>query len=65
MGNSDEEVTPTPKQGDIVTFTYTANYGTAPINPKIIRIRSDVTWENVIHLPKDLDGITLKQSTFI
>lgn len=35
--------------GDIVTFSYD-NYSRkeVPVNPKIIRIRSDMSWQDVI-----------------
>jgi hypothetical protein len=39
---------PKPKKGDIVTFEF--DYGTrtvAPANPKITRIRKDLSWEEV------------------
>ena len=38
-----------PKKGDVVTFTYD-NYTTksVPLNPRISRIRTDMTWEEAI-----------------
>lgn len=38
-----------PKRGDIVSFSYdNFSQRSLPVNPKILRIRTDVTWENVV-----------------
>jgi hypothetical protein len=38
------------KKGDVVTVAF-ENYSrkSIPVNPKITRIRKDMTWENVLH----------------
>lgn len=38
-----------PKIGDVITFTYD-NYSrrAAPINPKLQRIRFDISWEQIL-----------------
>jgi hypothetical protein len=39
-----------PKTGDIVTFEHDAfSRRDVPINPKIVRIRKDMNWENVVY----------------
>ena len=40
----------TLREGDVVMFTYD-NYSryAVPINPRIYRVRTDVTWEHVVH----------------
>ena len=51
-----------PKRGDIVTFTYqNVTQRSIPSSPKIIRIRTDVTWEQVLRnaglpQPQKLNG---------
>lgn len=37
-----------PKKGDVVTFSYD-NYTSlgVPVNPKIVQIRTDVSWEQL------------------
>jgi hypothetical protein len=38
-----------PKQGDVVTFSHdVSSRRLVPMNPKIFRIRSDVSWEDVL-----------------
>ena len=39
---------PTPSVGDIVSFSYESRARTeVPVNPKIYRIRSDISWDNL------------------
>lgn len=41
---------PRPLLGDIVTFSYDSFARRAvPVNPKISRIRIDISWEHVTH----------------
>lgn len=45
-----DKLNPQPIPGDIVTFSY--QYYTkllAPVNPKIERIRRDVSWAEILH----------------
>jgi signal peptidase I len=38
-----------PKRGDIVTFTYeTYSRRDVPVNPKLLRVRKDVSWESIV-----------------
>lgn len=38
-----------PKRGDVVTFSYSGfSRSSIPIQPKIFRIREDITWEDVL-----------------
>lgn len=40
---------PVVKVGEIVTFTYeTSSRRSVPTNPKITRVRSDVSWDDVV-----------------
>lgn len=40
---------PTPKVGEIVTFSYEMNSRRdMPINPKIYRVRTDVVWDDMV-----------------
>lgn len=36
-----------PKRGDVVTFTYD-NFVSVPINPRILRVREDMSWAEVL-----------------
>jgi hypothetical protein len=41
---------PPPAIGDVVTFSYESHARRdLPVNPKIFRIRTDVTWEEVVY----------------
>lgn len=41
---------PSPKIGDVVTFSYESNIRRdVPFQPKIYKIRHDILWEEVIH----------------
>ena len=41
--------TTTPKIGDVVTFAYEKNSRRdIPVRPKIIRIRTDISWEDIL-----------------
>jgi hypothetical protein len=43
------QVTTTPKKGDVVTFSYEIHARRElPFNPNIIRIRMDLSWEDVV-----------------
>lgn len=41
---------PQPRVGEVVTFTYerTARRGTLPLGPKVVRVRTDLTWGDVV-----------------
>lgn len=39
----------TPSIGDIVSFSYENYRNGIPVNPKIFRVRTDLSWENVVH----------------
>jgi hypothetical protein len=40
---------PTPNVGDVVTFSYEIHARRElPVNPEIYRVRTDVSWEEVI-----------------
>jgi hypothetical protein len=41
---------PKPSIGDVVTFSFD-NYARRdlPVNPKIYRVRTDISWDDVIH----------------
>lgn len=39
-----------PKKGDVVTFTYFNSQASVPVNPQIVRVRSDMNWETVCQL---------------
>jgi hypothetical protein len=58
---NDDVFTPALRVGDVVSFSYERNPKTdMPYNPKIVRIRTDLVWEDVIqssHNDKRL-GIT-------
>lgn len=49
-GDQVASLQPRPKKGAIVTFAYD-NYtqGCAPVNPKLVRLREDVSWDDVIN----------------
>lgn len=50
-----------PKQGDIVSFTYDNYSRTAtPLNPKVYRIRSDLSWKHVLR-----DSLQEPQSQYL
>lgn len=39
-----------PKRGDIVSFSYdNFSKSSIPVNPQIYRIRTDITWEDIIN----------------
>lgn len=39
-----------PKLGDVVTFSYESNIRRdIPVHPKIYRIRTDISWEEVMY----------------
>lgn len=41
---------PTPETGEIVTFSYEKSFQKdIPSNPKIFRVRSDISWEDVVY----------------
>eukprot|EP00026_Physarum_polycephalum_P002904 Phypoly_transcript_02913.p1 GENE.Phypoly_transcript_02913~~Phypoly_transcript_02913.p1 ORF type:complete len:747 (+),score=87.92 Phypoly_transcript_02913:75-2315(+) len=45
-----KQISAVPKKGEIVTFTYeNLSRRDAPTNPKLLRIRKDVSWESVVH----------------
>lgn len=42
-------MTPSPVKGDVITFSFeVSNNRDLPLNPKIVRIRRDITWSDVI-----------------
>jgi hypothetical protein len=46
---NEDILTPALRVGDVVTFSYERNPKTEmPYNPKIVRIRTDVVWEDVL-----------------
>lgn len=43
------EVAEVPKRGEVVTFTYDSySPNEIPVNPKLYRTRTDVSWEDVV-----------------
>jgi hypothetical protein len=41
---------PTPAVGDVVSFSYEGNARREmPVSPKIYRIRTDLSWDDVVH----------------
>ena len=45
----DDVLIPIPVKGDIVSFTYDSfARRDLPINPKIYRVRSDLSWDDVV-----------------
>lgn len=65
-------VDPLPSKGDIVTFSYEINTRhELPVNPEIIRVRSDVTWLDVVHShdhatdQKFINGIQISYSNIL
>lgn len=46
-----------PRVGDVISFTYESHARrSAPVGPKIIRRRTDLTWQDVVHSSKR-DGL--------
>lgn len=49
MPHNNIETSTLPEKGDIVTFSYEAlARRSAPLNPVIHRIRTDISWEDVL-----------------
>jgi hypothetical protein len=46
---SESVIIPTPTVGDIVTFSFdTTSRRDLPFNPKIFRIRTDISWDDIL-----------------
>jgi hypothetical protein len=47
-----------PNRGDLVTFSYTSySRNSLPVNPVVYRVRTDISWEDVLqeHETEDAD----------
>jgi hypothetical protein len=45
----DVKIVPLPSKGDIVTFSYEiSTRKELPVNPEIQKIRTDISWEDVL-----------------
>ena len=62
------------KKGDVVTFAYDQySTQTIPLNPSILRVRKDISWEDVMHEHErdnasnadDAKGILFSQIPFL